>query len=243
MTDSARIEALDDDLRWLGRRLSRAGFDPTRTLRRRRLEEYRYLAWAVFLLLVLVGAIYAGAWRGIALFALAVVPNAFGRWRAARAERSALTHAEGFLELELEHVQKRLSSERGSAVFNVLFAVVLAFASTTEMRGAPVFPWFAAFSALHGAWRLVWRVPALKRELEELGGKDELGWFGPLFTVAFLLMLPLLVPLRLAWRGIQRLRGVEGLDDEDDDADAADAEEPETSSARRSVRGKRGDRK
>ncbi|MCC6406505.1 MAG: hypothetical protein IT453_05030 [Planctomycetes bacterium] len=240
MTDSARIEALDDDLRWLGSRLARAGFDPTRTLRRRRLEEFRYLAWAVFLVLVLAVAIYAEAWRGVVTFSLVVVPNAFGRWKDARAERSSLTRAEDFFEQEIGYLRKRLSAERGSASFNVLLAVALAFASTTEMRGAPVFPWFAAFCALHGAWRIGVRIPALKRELDELGGKDEDGWFGPVFAVAFVVMLPVLVPLWLAWRGIQKLRGVE---DDDDDDGAADEAGRERSSDRDAVRGERGDRK
>ncbi|MBI5433782.1 MAG: hypothetical protein HZA52_13200 [Planctomycetes bacterium] len=243
MTDSARIEALDDDLRWLGRRLSRAGFDPTRTLRRRRFEEYRYLAWAVVVALVLAGAIYAGAWRGVVVLSLAVVPNAFGRWKAARAERSALTNAEDFFEREIEHLQRRLSSERFFALFNVLFAAGFAFASTTELRGAPLFPWFAAYCALHGAWRFGLRIPALTRELEELGSKEELGWFGPVFILAFILMLPVLLPLRLAWRGIQKLRGVEVAEDDADDDDAADDGGREPSSDRHSVRGKRGDRK
>lgn len=242
MTDSVRIEALEDDLRWLGSRLARAGFDPTRTLRRRRLEEYRLLAWAVFLALVLAGAIYSGAWRGVVIFSIAVVPNAFARWKAARAERSALTGAEDFLEREIQHLQKRLSSERGSASINVLLAAALSFAATTELRGAPVFPWFAAFFALHGAWRFGVRIPALKRELDELGGTDEQGWFGSVFFVAFILMLPVLVPLRLAWRGIQKLRGVEEVDDDDDDG-ALDDGRREPSSDRHSVRGQRGDRK
>lgn len=243
MTDSHHIEALDDDLRWLGRRLSRVGFDPSRTLRRRRLEEHRLLGWSVLLAAALVASVFVGVWHGVVALALSALPDAVGRWRAARAERSALADAEDFLEREKQNLAKRLADERRNAVFNVVWAAALAYASTTQLRGVLVFLWIAACCVLYGAWRCAVRVPALKRELDELGGKDEDGWILSVIFVAFFLALPVLLSLGLVWRGIQWLRGVEASEDERDDEEDPDEGAASSPNERRSSSDGRGGRK
>lgn len=198
-------------------------YDPERTLRR--------LSWTrVWTSILLVAAIALvvttaahGEWRAAITFSVLTLPGVVERWLE-RPDVDGLVVDADFLERERAGLARRVERHRGRVLLGYVMAAVLAVAATFATRFPEAWWGFSAFFAIQSLVRGVFVLPALSRELRDYGLEPE-SWSTPVFSTALFVLLPILMPAYLIWRGFRRLLG-RPVEDDDEEEDAKDEDRP-----------------
>jgi hypothetical protein len=197
-------------------RIASAGYDPSKTLRRLHwLERWPLLALAATAVVV-TALLLDGRWSVALMIALLVVPDRVYAWRTRTAEREALVLDGDFFERERANLERRLLGEEVHAGAGLAIALFLVSIAAFRPEPAPRLWVLAAVIAVVAVVRLAVLAPALSRELRDLGGEST-GVRAAVVMVAFIMLLPALLPGWLLYRGARRLIGRPVKDDEDDE--------------------------
>ncbi|MBL8862013.1 MAG: hypothetical protein JNK02_08360 [Planctomycetes bacterium] len=214
MSETRGLESLEFDLGRAATRLRAAGFDPRRTRRRLWWSEYGPIAGIAVVALSGLAAAGIGHWLHVGCVLLFLLPRRIDRWRARRAEREALLVADDFLERERALLEKRASGERTLGVLFLGLGTLLAVLAWTQDGPAPGLWFLSALLGAYALFRIALIGPALARELRDLGGEPEDGWFLPVFMAALIALTPFLVLYGILRRALRRLLGRPAEDDE-----------------------------
>lgn len=207
MNETRGLESLELDLGRAATRLRAAGFDPRRTRRRLWWSEYGPIAGIVLVALSGLLAAGVGHWLHVGCVLLFLLPRRIDRWRERRAEREALLVEDDFLERERALLEKRASGERTLGVVFLGLAALVAVLAWTKDGPGPSLWFFSALCAAYALFRIAVIGPALARELRDLGGEPEEGWFMPVLMAVLIMMAPFLVLFGIVRRAVRRLLG------------------------------------
>lgn len=219
MTELLSHEDADRRLARVAARMSRAGYDPSRTVRRLWWERRKPLVALLVFAALLFAATASGRWWTL-LFGLLPLLKRFERWQESRkAQREALLSNDDFLERERKNVESRLLGVRNSVLLHLAIAAVFAFSASRGLGHVSALWVLASALVVVALFNLLVTGPALLRELRDLGGEDEYGWVGA--GVVFLALLVFLaLPLVLLYRALRRVvRRLRGLPDEPEEPD------------------------
>lgn len=212
MTEILGHDDVDRRLARIGARMDRAGYDPSRTLRRLQWEERLPLLRLLLVAVLVAGALAFAQWV-VAAGTLLPLVRSFEKWQASKSRRETLLANDDFLERERKHVESRLFGVRSIALVEVGLALLLAYLASRGMQHATAQWTLAGILLAYALFQILVVAPSLGRELRELGGEDGYGWFSAVMVAAIFVTLPILALVALVRFVVRRIRG---LPDEDE---------------------------
>lgn len=207
MSQSPSLESPDDDLRRLAERMSLAGFDSRRTLRRLWWAERTPALQLCAVIAAIAVSLFLREWWAAVIVAARFLPQRIDAWRERKAERASLLTQDDFFEVERTRLERRLSHARFRAVLGLALASLIAALAAVGTKHATVHAVLAAAIGVHALFSIAVTCRALERELRDLGGEVPGGWFIALFVLALPLILPFYLIGKLIRRSVLRLRG------------------------------------
>lgn len=212
MTEILGHDDVDRRLARIGARMDRAGYDPSRTLRRLQWEERLPLLRLLFVAVLVAGALAFAQWI-VAAGTLLPLVRSFEKWQGSKGRREALLANDDFLERERKHLESRLFGVRSIALVEVALALLLAYLASRGMQHATAQWTLAGILLAYALFQILVTAPSLGRELRELGGEDGYGWFSAVMVAAIFVALPILAVVAFVRFVVRRIRGLPGEDE------------------------------